>query len=322
MAFAHSLSNSENHEFGTEIDTTTEFSPVPLANVPHIPELDPLDAANELRPKENVPAESSYIIQQTQTQGNSMQAGRRHAAPAAALVGGGASLPNSHQNQWTAFSESNYQHLTDRLLYPGDASNTDFTSNGGMLDIDFFSMPTIDEQYFGVDQAMSDSLFSIGDVTARGNEKQGFTVLSPLRQNELPSPASSDSSRPQHPPLLNLSNGPKPAISVLGLDSSSYATILRAIQAHMRPSQKVALPNLGRLQQFITSYIKCFHSHYPILHLPSVTSELPYPPLLLAISAIGALYRLNRGTAWQLWKYAHALIESVSSPVNPCNPHF
>jgi hypothetical protein len=327
VAYAQSLCNSENHELGAEIDTTTEysltelqpseFSPVSLANVPHMPGLAPLNAANEPRPNENVRAESSYKIQQTQTQGNLMQDGGRQAAPTLALVSGGASLSNNHQNQWTAFSESNFQHLTHRLLYPGDASSTDFTSNGGMLDIDFFSMPSIDEQYFGVDRVVSDSLFGIGDIKARGNETQGSTVLSPLRQNELPSPASLDSSRPQHPPLLNLGHRLKPAVSILGLDNGSYATILRATQANMPASQRVTLPNLGKLQQFITSYIKCFHSHYPILHLPSVTSKPPYPPLLLAISAIGALYRLNRGTAWQLWKYAHVLMEPVSSPMNP-----
>jgi hypothetical protein len=34
---------------------------------------------------------------------------------------------------------------------------------------------------------------------------------------------------------------------------------------------------------------------------------------LLAISAIGALYRLKRGAAWQLWAFAQVLIEPVSS---------
>ena len=220
-------------------------------------------------------------------------------------------MSTNQQNQWNAFSDSTFQHLTDRPIYPGPISSPGFNTNSGMLDIDFFSLPTLDDQHFGMGHAISDSLFNTIDGTNKPNGTQGFTLV-PL-VNQIPSPASSDSSRPQYPLLLHLGNGPKPTESILGLDSDTYIAILGEIQARIPPSEKVSLPSLGQLQQFINSYTKCFHSHYPILHLPSVTSEPPYPPLLLAISAIGALYRLKRGAAWQLWAYAQVLIEPVSS---------
>jgi hypothetical protein len=318
LSFAHS---GQNRDFGVEIETPIEFPSMEL-QIPDLPStshtnrprtqlLDSVKSVKERQPQESVDAQNRYTLQQTQTQSHSMQSLQRSEDLTATSRNGSGFMSTNQQSQWNAFNENTFQHLTARSIYPGQTSSPDFNTNSGMLDIDFFSLPTLDDQNFGMDHAMSDSLFNTINGTNKQNVTPGFTLVS--LGNQIPSPASSDASRPQYPLLLHLGNGPKPTESILGLDSDTYIAILGEIQAHIPLSQKVSLPNLGQLQQFITSYTKCFHSHYPILHLPSVTSEPPYPPLLLAISAIGALYRLKRGAAWQLWVYAQALIEPVSS---------
>ncbi|KAJ5200020.1 hypothetical protein N7472_005224 [Penicillium cf. griseofulvum] len=51
---------------------------------------------------------------------------------------------------------------------------------------------------------------------------------------------------------------------------------------------------LNELQQFIKSYIECFHVHLPFIHLPSFSPPDTPSPLILAMASIGALYRLRR----------------------------
>jgi hypothetical protein len=101
------------------------------------------------------------------------------------------------------------------------------------------------------------------------------------------------------------------------IDDDIYANLQEEIRKRLPPEIAFNLPAVLQLQQFMKCYISCFHNHFPILHLPSLVTQPLYAPLTLAILAVGALYRLKRTTAKELWVCAQAMVEPVSScPMN------
>jgi hypothetical protein len=107
--------------------------------------------------------------------------------------------------------------------------------------------------------------------------------------------------------------GADPARVLPFIDDDIYANLQEEIRKHLPPEIAFNLPAVLQLQQFIKCYISCFHNHFPILHFPSLVTKPLYAPLILAILAVGALYRLKRATAKELWVCAHAMVEPVSS---------
>lgn len=64
------------------------------------------------------------------------------------------------------------------------------------------------------------------------------------------------------------------------------------------------LPSAPALQKCIRTAIDNFHVHMPILHLQTLDFATAPSPLILVICAIGALYRLERKIAEQLYRKA------------------
>ncbi|KIV83930.1 hypothetical protein PV11_05912 [Exophiala sideris] len=64
------------------------------------------------------------------------------------------------------------------------------------------------------------------------------------------------------------------------------------------------LPSAVALQKCVRTYVEAFHVHIPIFHLHTFDLESAPSPLLLAICAIGALYRLERKIAASLYSKA------------------
>lgn len=65
---------------------------------------------------------------------------------------------------------------------------------------------------------------------------------------------------------------------------------------------------LSELQQFIRSYVECFHIHLPFIHLPSFSPLDTPSPLILAMASIGALYRLRRRRAYDLFRLSETIV--------------
>jgi len=61
------------------------------------------------------------------------------------------------------------------------------------------------------------------------------------------------------------------------------------------------LPGATALQKCLRTYVDAFHVHLPILHLQSLNFMQTPSPLILALCAIGALYRLERKIAANLY---------------------
>lgn len=67
----------------------------------------------------------------------------------------------------------------------------------------------------------------------------------------------------------------------------------------------------GDMQRFLTSYFTCFHRHCPIIHISSLDLKTLPSHLVLAMCAIGALYRLSRKMAKDLWNWADQMVGKV-----------
>ena len=72
------------------------------------------------------------------------------------------------------------------------------------------------------------------------------------------------------------------------------------------------LPTAAALQKCIRTYVDAFHVHLPIFHLQTMDLETAPSPLILAICAIGAQYRLERKVSAALYlKADQALAAAV-----------
>ena len=96
------------------------------------------------------------------------------------------------------------------------------------------------------------------------------------------------------------------------VDHETYDIIMADIKNRLSLDQVQDFEILGSqgMQRFLTSYFTCFHRHCPIIHVPSLDLRTTPSHLVLAICAIGALYRLNRKIAKDLWSWATQLVES------------
>lgn len=69
------------------------------------------------------------------------------------------------------------------------------------------------------------------------------------------------------------------------------------------------LPSKHTVCRYVEGYFSGFHAHLPLLHVPSVSFRIISPELILAILAVGALYRFQRRQSDQLYRAANALIQ-------------
>lgn len=193
-------------------------------------------------------------------------------------------------------------------------------------DIDFFSMLPNGATNINLDSAISNYLFNSGysPTTDNGLTRplgdSNSSVTSHLTQDShellLPSTDSAElrtapGSFARMPTIMDQ----KPRnVNIPIVDATAHSNIIANVRSHLSPDHfsQFTLPSAHKLQQYLTSYFTCFHHHLPILHLPSLDMRMPYAPLVLAASAIGALYRLNRKVAKLLWQWAEMMVEPVS----------
>jgi hypothetical protein len=81
-------------------------------------------------------------------------------------------------------------------------------------------------------------------------------------------------------------------------------------QAKAPPGNTFRLPSATALQSCLRTFVDAFHIHLPILHLQSFDFMKTPSPLVLALCAIGALYRLERRIAATLYVKAVEVLQS------------
>ncbi|WAO90083.1 Hypothetical protein NCS54_00749400 [Fusarium falciforme] len=87
------------------------------------------------------------------------------------------------------------------------------------------------------------------------------------------------------------------------------------VERHVPEHKLEEIPTEKLCQGFLSSYMDCFHGHFPIIHRPTFTSTTTPSPLLLIMCSIGALYRLDRRRAKSLYDITVRSIEQVRYPL-------
>jgi hypothetical protein len=97
------------------------------------------------------------------------------------------------------------------------------------------------------------------------------------------------------------------------LDDEGFGAIDNDVSARLGiPNPHKPLFTFREMQQFINSYIDSFHLHQPFIHLPSLSFTETPCPLILAMGSIGALYRLKRRRAYELYELTSEIVSSDS----------
>lgn len=144
-----------------------------------------------------------------------------------------------------------------------------------------------------------------------GQSSSTVNALVPALQtmiNSLPNSASGTPSL-QSPAgcrkPINIQNAPQVANDDernLILDNLRNADSERAIPDSFR------LPNLERLNRYLSTYFGLFHHHLPFLHPATFQPSQCSPPLLLAVLSIGALYAFDEDVAYVMHIGAKVLV--------------
>lgn len=104
--------------------------------------------------------------------------------------------------------------------------------------------------------------------------------------------------------------------STIVLDNAAYESLRRNVAQFLTlPVADVELPPAKVCQGFLSGYVTSFHGHLPIIHLQSVCPRTTPSPLILAMCSIGALYRLDRRRARQLYNVAIRSLNNVGQQV-------
>ena len=109
-----------------------------------------------------------------------------------------------------------------------------------------------------------------------------------------------------------LKETPRKTLTPPIIDENVYYAIMSSVRLQVSTTADMdPLISLQEMQQFLKCYLICFHKHCPIIHLPSLDLETVPCHLILAMCAIGALYRLRRKTAHDLWQCATQICDRV-----------
>ncbi len=210
---------------------------------------------------------------------------------------------------------------------PGDQTNFDlfvngstqsFFSNAEFNDLDFFELipglapdqvPTFVfpnnfdgfDSFSPLDQVTTSSHVpteALGDVAQRPQEEidsshqslvsylaESATHMAPPQTPNLP-----DSISARLPRVVQDSLAKDPT---LVFSETARIALMNNLSFRLSPeqSQGLGLMSSTSLQKCLRTYVDCFHAHLPMLHLHSFDSEHTPSPLLLAMCAIGALFR-------------------------------
>ncbi|KAH0359707.1 hypothetical protein KCU65_g9802, partial [Aureobasidium melanogenum] len=121
---------------------------------------------------------------------------------------------------------------------------------------------------------------------------------------------------PQSPGVLSrmpslLKETPRRTIASPIIDEDTYYAIMAGVKDFMPLTAEMEpLLSSQDMQLFMKCYLVLFHRHCPVIHIPSLDLRVT-PNLVLAMCSIGALYRLRRKTAHDLWQCAKNICGKV-----------
>lgn len=99
------------------------------------------------------------------------------------------------------------------------------------------------------------------------------------------------------------------------LPDELFARALRH-RALPQSSHAMEVPTIDALRCSVQTYLQAFNVHLPLFHTPSFHAAAEIPQQLLAVAAIGALYRLERRTAAFCYLAARNIAKSETQREN------
>lgn len=114
-------------------------------------------------------------------------------------------------------------------------------------------------------------------------------------------------------PALGQSHQVRPIVP--SFSDRAYGNLLQrcSMQLNSFGSEALSLPSSASVRKCLQTYVDAFHIHFLILHLPTMNLDNTSPALILAMCAIGALYRLERKISAPLYLLARQYLETRSS---------
>lgn len=193
---------------------------------------------------------------------------------------------------------------------------------------DDFDLVTIDSMalnHAALDADLSTYLNHSGSapwdqISGRDTQNPGCSQAALPESTALPIEASTLNvgiSEPQSPGIFSrmpslLKETPRKTLAPPIIDENAYNAIMTRVRLQIPTTTEMEpLISLQEMQQFLKCYLICFHKHCPIVHLPSLDLTTIPCHLILAMCAIGALYRLRRKTAHKLWQCADRICDKV-----------
>lgn len=108
---------------------------------------------------------------------------------------------------------------------------------------------------------------------------------------------------------LDTEHASAPGPAPWNMSVSVYQIINHSILVHERilPTN-FAVPSKHTFSRYIEGYFRNFHKHLPFLHPPTLRLESLAPELVLALAAVGALYRFEHTRGYELYFAAKAIV--------------
>ncbi|PNS14175.1 hypothetical protein CAC42_6688 [Sphaceloma murrayae] len=109
--------------------------------------------------------------------------------------------------------------------------------------------------------------------------------------------------------LPNIQKHPSVKAPPIRITPQTRSTLIHDLATRLGPGHNAELPSEVILEKCLRAYLDCCHIHMPFLHLRTFKVNKCPSPLLLAMCAIGSLYRLERSIAGDLFEKASKALE-------------
>jgi hypothetical protein len=231
---------------------------------------------------------------------------------------------DSNPTDWQSQDILHGHEFVETVPNAQPAMNRQF--EGYFQDVDFFSMLPNGGANAQADFGLTSYLFNSGfsppinhdssHARSDGNERNG-SITTP-RSLSIASGAAAEhyehrTAASSTSPLPTVVYEKPKKLPFPVIDDYTYSTIKEDVRKILPLEQlkDFSIPHAQGLQRFLTSYFTCFHRHFPVLHIASLDLRSSPSHLILSMCAVGALYRLNRKTAKDLWSWANKMVELV-----------
>ncbi|KAF4548089.1 Fungal specific transcription factor domain-containing protein 64 [Elsinoe fawcettii] len=109
--------------------------------------------------------------------------------------------------------------------------------------------------------------------------------------------------------LPHIQKHPSVKAPPIRITPQTRSTLIHDLATRLGPGHNAELPSEVILEKCLRAYLDCCHIHMPFLHLRTFKVNKCPSPLLLAMCAIGSLYRLERNIAGDLYDRASKALE-------------